>query len=663
MEASAGRVPGRSVAALALALIGGVVVAWLVPVTSMVLVWPILFAVPGWVIVRRVAPDLPVPGQVGSAVIVSVYLSAHVVDLVARVGGFDRPSILVATLLIVVGTAALAVLRHPWLAPIGRPTIAGIRATIRTDAAAWLIAAAFGLIILVVLFANGWRYTLNGWVSGGWNWSDLLVHVAIGASIVHGNFPPEVPYFAGAPLTYHWFADLHGAITSSVAGIDLIQVYFTTSAVFAAVLALLVWSLTLRLTGGRRVAAIAAVLACLGGGMGWLRLVGDVLAGNPDVAALLAQNPYDNSWEDGWPFFRIASVLGTAFLPHRASTLGLPGLVAAVLLVVQCLGQRPAGVLLAGLIAALLAPFQFYAFPATYLIVGLYVVTAGAWRAPTARRDAALFLSPLILAVPFIAEAVFQQSQAGAFRLTAGWSEARFGDGPLAVVFFYATNLGIPFALALIAAVTARGLPARWFLVAWLAALFVVPNIVVLSAVDFDMNKYFQMMWIAVAILAAWLIRRWPRPVIGAVLVVCAISPALIAVWHLISTPVTMSLAQERAARWIETNTPDRSVFLTDAFINSPIDLGGRMRITTFGPYVSNLGYDPAPREADVDAAYCDGTDAAAAIMERYGATYVLSSGGVLDCDDLDPTDFDTSEQFVPVFKEAGVSIWRLDPA
>ena len=190
--------------------------------------------------------------------------------------------------------------------------------------------------------------------------------------------------------------------------------------------------------------------------MGWMRLVGDVLAGNPDVAALLTQNPYDNSWEDGWPFFRIASVLGTAFLPHRASTLGLPGLIAAVLLVVQCLGRRPAGVLLAGLIAALLAPFQFYAFPATYLIVGLYVVTTGAWRAPTARRDAALFLgagrswpcrsSPA---------AIFQQSEAGAFRFVPGWSEARFGDGPLAVVFFYATNLGIPFALALVAAVTA----------------------------------------------------------------------------------------------------------------------------------------------------------------------------------------------------------------
>ena len=180
-----------------------------------------------------------------------------------------------------------------------------------------------------------------------------------------------------------------------------------------------------------------------------------------------------------------------------------------------------------------------------------------------------------------------------------GWGEARFGDGPAAVAFFYLTNLGIPFVLAVVAAFTARGLPGRWFLVAWMVALFIVPNVVVVSAVEFDMNKYFQIMWIAVAILAGWLIARWPTALVAAVLLVCALSPVLIAVWHMRSDDVALGLPQETAARWIAANTPERSVFVTDDFINSPVDLAGRLRITTFGPYVSNLGYDPAPREAD----------------------------------------------------------------
>ena len=174
------------------------------------------------------------------------------------------------------------------------------------------------------------------------------------------------------------------------------------------------------------------------------------------------------------------------------------------------------------------------------------------------------------------------------------------------------------------------------------------------------MNKYFQIMWIAVAILAAWLIRRWPAPIIAAVLVVSALSPALIAVWHVRSTTVALSLEREVAARWIATNTPTRAVFVTDAFINSPVDLVGRLRISTFGPYVSNLGYDPAPREADTHAIYCDGPEVAAERMARYGATYVLSSGGALDCGGADGTDFTSSDLFETVYDQDGVSIWRL---
>jgi len=213
--------------------------------------------------------------------------------------------------------------------------------------------------------------------------------------------------------------------------------------------------------------------------------------------------------------------------------------------------------------------------------------------------------------------------------------------------------------LAVVAAFTARGLAARWFLSSWVVALFIVPNVVLASSVEFDMNKYFQIMWIAVAILAAWLIRAWPRPVIAAILIVAAVSPALIGLWHVRSTVVAMGVAQERAADWIAANTPPDAVFITDAFINSPVDLTGRRRISTFGPYVSNLGYDPAPREADTHAIYCDGPEIAAATMARYGATYVLSSGGD-PCGGSESTSFEASALFDTVYEDGGVTVWRV---
>jgi uncharacterized membrane protein len=75
---------------------------------------------------------------------------------------------------------------------------------------------------------------------------------------------------------------------------------------------------------------------------------------------------------------------------------------------------------------------------------------------------------------------------------------------------------------------------------------------------------------------------------------------------------------------------------------------------------VSNLGYDPSQREIDVERIYCEGPDVAAELMDVYGATYVLSRAGILDCDTEQPTDFAASDRFETVYAVDGVSVWRL---
>lgn len=697
---------------LAAAIVVGLAVAWFIPPLAILTVWPWLTVVPGILLVTRAVPRLGAPGQIGVGAIAGVYGASHLVNVVSLVIGFGRPSVFVAAAALGALTIVLARWRLPFLADPPAFGLKAARLGLVADRAGWLVAAGVALAVLVVLGSSAWHLTADGWVSGGWNWSDFLVHVSIGESIVQGNFPPQVPYFVGAPLTYHWFADFHGAILATAAGTNVIPVFIVSSAAMAGVLALIVWELARSLTGVRRVATIATLLVCFGGGLGWIRLVLDVMNGAGDPWALLAQNPYDNTWAPDWPFFRIASVFGTGLLPHRATTFGLPGLIAVVLVLHASLRPRSTGagvgaavgsdaaiqtradasasasvasaasaasagesgassadahprvgILLAGIIAALLAPFHFFAFPAAYLLAGLYVLASGTWRRRAAIGDAALFLAPIVLALPFVLDAILRQGDRGAFRFVLGWSEARIGDGPLAALFFYLTNLGLPFVLALVGAF-ARGLDLRIrvFLVAWLVALFVVPNVVVVSAVEFDMNKYFQMMWVAVAILAAWLIRRWSVPLIVAVVVFAAISPALVGIWHMRSTTVAVTVDQESAGRWIEQNTPERSVFVTDAYINSPVDLAGRLRLSGFGPYVANLGYDPDPRAQEIHSVYCDGDSAAAAIMARYAARYVLSSGGLLDCGGNSPTDFDSSPLFETVFRNGGVAVWELRP-
>ena len=269
-----------------------------------------------------------------------------------------------------------------------------------------------------------------------------------------------------------------------------------------------------------------------------------------------------------------------------------------------------------------------------------------------------------MLAAPFIVGAIVRQSDIGAFRFVLGWARRRSTTGRRRSLFFYLTNLGIPVLLAVIAAFTARGMPCRWFLVAWMVALFIVPNVVVVSAVEFDMNKYFQIMWIAVAILAGLAARALAAR--GDRRACCSsamLSPVLIAdLAHALARRRARACPRRAAARWIAANTPERSVFVTDDFINSPVDLAGRLRISTFGPYVSNLGYDPAPREADTKAdllrraggrgrAHGDVRGDVRAVERRQPVRWRGTS-----------TDFGSSPLFETVYDEDGVhlAVWPV---
>src|SRR4030042_1714554 len=52
----------------------------------------------------------------------------------------------------------------------------------------------------------------------GSNWQDTPLHYEIIESINNGNFPPQMPYFSGEKMSYHYFVDFHTAILEKVYG-------------------------------------------------------------------------------------------------------------------------------------------------------------------------------------------------------------------------------------------------------------------------------------------------------------------------------------------------------------------------------------------------------------------------------------------------------------
>jgi hypothetical protein len=653
--------PARATAA-SLAVVTALAAAWLAPALAPLVVWPLLLAVPGWALISALPSRIDLAGRIGLAVVLSVAISTHLVFWLSHLlGGYGRPAIFVA--------AAVLAVRVPFAAwrGIGLPGAHRLRRTWPALAVAGLAAGLVGVTLAVSL----WRITATGVSAGGSNWSDLGVHLSIAETLNAGaNFPPEVPYFAGVPLVYHWFSDFAAAILAEAAGLFSVTAMVVQSTVLAAALALLAFSLGRRLVRSPRalrVAALTAILVVFGGGLGYVRLIGDLSAGLGTPIDLVKASSYDNQWLTEWPYFRIPSVMGTGLLAHRATTAGLPILLGAVLLLVTALpsaNQRAAGwrdrpwlLGLAGLVGALLAPFHFFYFPVVPLLALAWALTGRRILDAAAPRNAALVLLPYAVALPFVVAPALQASGSGSLRMVAGWASAPLSDGPAAVVFFYVTNLGIPFVLALVALFMPR-LPHRSFLAAWLIGLFAIPNLVQVSVVDFDMNKLFQAMWIAVALLAAWLMRRWPWPAVVIAVALSVPSPLLVAAWTAGSELQVLTAGELEAAEWAADETPPDAVFVTDGWVNSLTDAAGRKRLTTFGPYIANLGYSPDERISHVMSIYCGGDAALSAeLMRRYGATYLIDGGRPQPC--VAPVDFAASDLF-ELAHDGSPRVWRL---
>ena len=77
---------------------------------------------------------------------------------------------------------------------------------------------------------------------------------------------------------------------------------------------------------------------------------------------------------------------------------------------------------------------------------------------------------------------------------------------------------------------------------------------------------------------------------------------------------------------WVAANTPPDAVFVTDGWVNSLTDAAGRKRLTTFGPYIANLGYQPDERISNVATIYCGGDAALSAELMRATARRTSST-------------------------------------
>ena len=73
--------------AAAVLLGGALLAAWLEPRIAFVVVWPLLFVLPGWAIIGWVRPRIAATGRLGLAIVLSVAISTHLVYWLSLASG------------------------------------------------------------------------------------------------------------------------------------------------------------------------------------------------------------------------------------------------------------------------------------------------------------------------------------------------------------------------------------------------------------------------------------------------------------------------------------------------------------------------------------------------------------------------------------------------
>ena len=167
----------------------------------------------------------------------SVLVSVELIYYLCLAVGYSRQSILFSFLVLTAIYAFVVYLKGETIQP---PKFLRIKQIKKTNLLLFVLIFA---IALVVLARSVWVGNQYGIVLTGSNWQDTPLHYEIIESINNGNFPPQMPNFAGVPMTYYYFVDFHTAIIEKVFGY-LPQLLPFLNAVFILVFGLAIYALT-----------------------------------------------------------------------------------------------------------------------------------------------------------------------------------------------------------------------------------------------------------------------------------------------------------------------------------------------------------------------------------------------------------------------------------
>ena len=551
----------------------------------------------------------------------SVLVSTQLVYYLSLVFGYSRETVLVSFLALA-ALYGLANLRKT--APYSFKDFLKIT---RLNKTLLLIFFLIFVIALVVLYQSVWFENDLGIVITGSNWQDTPLHYEIIESITNGNFPPEMPNYAGNSMSYHYFVDFHTAILEKVYGF-LPKLLPFLNAVFILVFAFAVYSLAR--VNGKRAAIFATLIATFGWGLSYISLFSALTSGQ--------FSPSQNYIYQYGEFFGLPSILDN-LLQQRPLLIGLP-VFAFVLALLRDMEDKNK-ILLAGIVTGLLFPFHAVSFICAYAAYFVSLLLNSKYF----KRHHLYFLVSAVIALPFL----FSSSSSVSIVIAPLWALTFLKDNP---VLFYIANLGIPFLLSFAFITKIKDdLLKVVFIV-----LFLIPNLVSVTPNAWDMYKFFIFAWVPIAVLSGAALTRIRKSVALVLLLLSVLTTASVIVYNVGTSYQAASWEEYNVGMWVRDNTEERAVFLTYYSIHCPPTMiGGRLRVASYVNWAYGHGValdDIHKRFDDVDLAYTASEDDLRQVVETYNVQYVYVGSDELsnypDC----VSRFNSIEWLEPVYSE-----------
>ncbi|CAJ38130.1 conserved hypothetical protein [Methanocella arvoryzae MRE50] len=434
-------------------------------------------------------------------------------------------------------------------------------------------------------------------------YGDAAFHTSIITSFSQGsNYLPQYPIMSGHLLRYTFLIDFYSALLDRLgSGIQWSVVLPGISLMTS--LFYLIYSLGCRFTGRVAGGLITASVVAFSGGLQFIQAFKDwSTSGQPIMTFLTTNNlNYTCVFDLNYVFTNFLIII----MAQRAALIGFAvGALIILISYTQYLEKNKDGksgrmtLLVIGVLAGLLPLLHTYSYACVMIsMVFLFILYR--------ERQWYYFMLPaIILALP---QAVYITGQGAQslIRVQLGWMAGSLTDIP----GFWIMNMGLELFL-LIAGLLIAGKKKAMFYLPYLA-IFIVANVIVFQAWDYDNHKMFSFwlmpsaLFIAVALLRIYDFRVAGKPLFALVFALTILTGALVA-FFIVSQPyVEFSKNDIYVADWVMQNTPPDAVFLTgDAPTHPVIALAGRLSYLGYYPWMYTHGVDTNDRVQTVRSIY-----------------------------------------------------------